>query len=138
MTKELHVSRDWVVPNATIQSLGVNSIKMMKLIRSVEKKYRIKLRAREIHKYPTIERLAHYLSEHEDISSLSAGRQGTDTSKTEPEKSQASFQSLSEVQKGLWTLQKMSPEKVLITYLSVFDFRQGFTLKHYSRLSALY
>ncbi|MCY7822955.1 amino acid adenylation domain-containing protein [Bacillus spizizenii] len=111
LTKELHVSRDWVVPNATIQSLGVNSIKMMKLIRSVEKKYRIKLRAREIHKYPTIERLAHYLSEHEDISSLSAGRQGTDTSKTEPEKSQASFQPLSEVQKGLWTLQKMSPEK---------------------------
>ncbi|MCI3987918.1 acyl carrier protein, partial [Bacillus vallismortis] len=62
LTEELHVSRDWVEPNATIQSLGVNTIKMMKLIRSIEKKYRIKLRDREIHKYPTIERLAHYLS----------------------------------------------------------------------------
>ncbi|TXF88201.1 acyl carrier protein, partial [Lactobacillus delbrueckii subsp. bulgaricus] len=78
-------SHDWVEPNANIQSLGVNSIKMMKLIRSIEKNYHIKLTAREIHQYPTIERLASYLSEHEDLSSLSADKKGTDTYKTEPE-----------------------------------------------------
>lgn len=124
LTEELHVSHDWVEPNANIQSLGVNSIKMMKLIRSIEKNYHIKLTAREIHQYPTIERLASYLSEHEDLSSLSADKKGTDTYKTEPERSQATFQPLSEVQKGLWTLQKMSPEKVHITYLC-FKFSSG-------------
>lgn len=138
LTEELHVSHDWVEPNANIQSLGVNSIKMMKLIRSIEKNYHIKLTAREIHQYPTIERLASYLSEHEDLSSLSADKKGTDTYKTEPERSQATFQPLSEVQKGLWTLQKCHPKKVHITYLSVLNFRQGFTMKHSSRLSALY
>ncbi|MCY9087828.1 non-ribosomal peptide synthetase [Bacillus inaquosorum] len=125
LTEELHVSRDWVEPNATIQSLGVNSIKMMKLIRSIEKKYRIKLTAREIHKYPTIERLARYLSEREDISSLSADREDTGTSKIEQERSQASFQPLSEVQKGLWTLQKMSPEKSAYHVPLCFRFSSG-------------
>lgn len=76
LTDELNVSRDWVEPNANIQNLGVNSIKLMKLIRSIEKNYRIKLTAREIHKYPTIERLAGYLSEHESIGSLSADKEG--------------------------------------------------------------
>ncbi|MCI4170919.1 acyl carrier protein, partial [Bacillus spizizenii] len=45
LNEEVHVSRDWVEPNATIQILGVNSIKMMKLIRSIEKIYSIKLKA---------------------------------------------------------------------------------------------
>ncbi|MEG7378241.1 amino acid adenylation domain-containing protein [Bacillus subtilis] len=129
LTEELHVSRDWVEPNANIQSLGVNSIKMMKLIRSVEKKYRIKLTAREIHQYPTIERLAGYLSKQEGISSLSDDTAGTDTSKTEPEKSQAAFQSLSEVQKGLWTLQKMSPEKSAYHVPLCFRFSSGLHLE---------
>ncbi|MCY7785574.1 non-ribosomal peptide synthetase [Bacillus inaquosorum] len=129
LTEELHISRDWVEPNATIQSLGVNSIKMMKLIRSIEKKYRIKLTAREIHKYPTIERLARYLSEHEDIRSLSADREETGTSKMEQERSQAFFQPLSEVQKGLWTLQKMSPEKSAYHVPLCFRFSSGLHLK---------
>ncbi|TYS11712.1 amino acid adenylation domain-containing protein [Bacillus subtilis] len=129
LTEELHVSRDWAEPNANIQSLGVNSIKMMKLIRSVEKKYRIKLTAREIHQYPTIERLAGYLSKQEDISSLSDDTAGTDTSKTEPEKSQAAFQPLSEVQKGLWTLQKMSPEKSAYHVPLCFRFSSGLHLE---------
>ncbi|MCV2515295.1 amino acid adenylation domain-containing protein [Bacillus subtilis] len=125
LTEELHVSRDWVDPNANIQSLGVNSIKMMKLIRSIEKNYHIKLTAREIHQYPTIERLASYLSEHEDLSSSSADKKGTDTYKTEPERSQATFQPLSEVQKGLWTLQKMSPEKSAYHVPLCFKFSSG-------------
>ncbi|WP_367387404.1 amino acid adenylation domain-containing protein [Bacillus vallismortis] len=129
LTEELHISRDWAEPNANIQSLGVNSIKLMKLIRSVEKKYRIKLTAREIHQYPTIERLAGYLSKQEGISSISDDTAGTDTSKTEPEKSQAAFQPLSEVQKGLWTLQKMSPEKSAYHVPLCFRFSSGLHLE---------
>ncbi|MCO4850729.1 non-ribosomal peptide synthetase [Bacillus vallismortis] len=129
LTEELHVSRDWVEPTASIQSLGVNSIKMMKLIRSVEKKYRIKLTAREIHNYPTIERLAGFLSKHDDISSFCDDTESTDTSKTEPIKSQATFQSLSEVQKGLWTLQKMSPEKSAYHVPLCFRFSSGLHLE---------
>ncbi|WP_276736066.1 non-ribosomal peptide synthetase [Bacillus sp. (in: firmicutes)] len=129
LTDELNVSRDWVEPNANIQNLGVNSIKLMKLIRSIEKNYRIKLTAREIHKYSTIERLAGYLSEHESIGSLSADKEGAGTSKTEPERRQASFQPLSEVQKGLWTLQKVSPEKSAYHVPLCFQFSSGLHLE---------
>ncbi|MEC1645619.1 non-ribosomal peptide synthetase [Bacillus halotolerans] len=111
-TDELHVSRNWIEPNTNIQSLGIDSIKMMKLIRAVEKKYRIRLTARELYKYPAIESLANYLSEKEDLrSSLSGDKDSIDAPQSvEAEKKQAAFQPLSEVQKGLWTLQKMSPE----------------------------
>ncbi|MFT0802662.1 amino acid adenylation domain-containing protein [Bacillus swezeyi] len=111
-TEELNVSRDWIEPNTSIQSFGIHSIKMMKLIRAVEKKYHIRLTTRALYKYSTIESLADYLAEKENLrSSLSDERESIDTTQSDAEEKEAAFQSLSEVQKGLWTLQKMSPDK---------------------------
>ncbi|MCY9075445.1 condensation domain-containing protein, partial [Bacillus inaquosorum] len=61
--------------------------------------------------------------------SLSADREETGTSKMEQERSQAFFQPLSEVQKGLWTLQKMSPEKSAYHVPLCFRFSSGLHLK---------
>ncbi|QUF67160.1 non-ribosomal peptide synthetase [Bacillus atrophaeus] len=107
-TEDLNIDRDWIKPDTNIQSLGVNSIKMMKLIRSVEKEYRVRLTARELYKYSAIELLAAYIAEKEEMNkSRSADRNISIDARDK----QVSLHSLSEVQKGLWTLQKMSPEK---------------------------
>ncbi|TCS93648.1 non-ribosomal peptide synthetase [Hazenella coriacea] len=111
--ENLNISHDWIEPDTQIHSLGVNSILMMKLIRIVEKSYRIKITTRDLFKYATIQSLANYIAEQANLSISSRNKQvavvSTNIHKKTSEKQ--SFQSpLSEVQKGLWALQKMSPE----------------------------
>ncbi|BCL84582.1 non-ribosomal peptide synthetase [Ktedonobacteria bacterium brp13] len=60
---DLNIVHDSIEPDTNIHSLGVNSIKMMKLMRAFEKGYRIKITIRELFTYPTIQSLAMYLAE---------------------------------------------------------------------------
>ncbi|GAF07307.1 long-chain-fatty-acid-CoA ligase [Paenibacillus pini JCM 16418] len=109
--KELGVNRDRAESGTNILSLGVNSIKMMKLIRLIEKSFQIKMTARELYKHPTFESLAELVfikTAEQYAGSPDAGGIGI-SSRESGDKRTARGQ-LSEVQKGLWTLQKMDPE----------------------------
>ncbi|GER89935.1 hypothetical protein KDW_40970 [Dictyobacter vulcani] len=111
--ENLNIARDSIEPATDIHSLGVNSIMMMKLMRAFEKGHRIKITARELFKYPTIQLLATYLAEKSEKSTASPPQAAASTASTKREEHRekpASLSPLSEVQKGLWTLQKMSPE----------------------------
>ncbi|MDU0812757.1 non-ribosomal peptide synthetase [Bacillus siamensis] len=108
LKEELSIADELVDSNTPLQSLGVNSIKMMKLARSIEKTYHIRLTARELHKNPTIGALAAYTAE--KSASMSADQHPAKAEPPAERESKQTAPALSEVQKGLWTLQKMSPE----------------------------
>nr|WP_255298558.1 non-ribosomal peptide synthetase [Brevibacillus dissolubilis] len=117
--EDLNITPEWVEPDTNIHSIGINSIALMKMMRMVDKGYRVKLTARDMFKYPTLHALAGYLAEKAEKAAASAKTQNKPTATAMDAKSmipkqtgaKTSFQTpLSEVQKGLWALQKISPE----------------------------
>ncbi|QBG56188.1 non-ribosomal peptide synthetase [Bacillus amyloliquefaciens] len=123
LKEELSIADELVDPHTPLQSLGVNSIKMMKLARSIEKTYHIRLTARELHKNPTIGALAAYTAE--KAGSTSADHHPAKAELPAEREKQQTAPALSEVQKGLWTLQKMSPETTAYHVPLCFRFTSG-------------
>ncbi|MBT2575230.1 amino acid adenylation domain-containing protein [Bacillus sp. ISL-51] len=132
LKNELEIADELIDADTPFQSLGVNSIKMMRLARSIEKTYHIRLTARELHQHPTIGALAAYTAE-KAPDQLNPAQPAPSV---ETEKKQTALP-LSEVQKGLWTLQKMSPESsayhvpLCFRFISVIDkekLKQAFQL----------
>ncbi|KTS80479.1 peptide synthetase, partial [Paenibacillus jamilae] len=101
---ELNLESEAMDLNKNIHGYGIDSILVMKLIRGIEKSYPIKVNAREILEYPTIQLLSAYLAKkiEKDKPVVEA--------KTETILHGLQRNPLSEVQKGLWLLHKMSPE----------------------------
>ncbi|MBU9710067.1 amino acid adenylation domain-containing protein, partial [Paenibacillus sp. AK121] len=101
---ELNLESEAMDLNKNIHGYGIDSILVMKLIRGIEKSYPIKVNAREILEYPTIQLLSAYLAKKikKDKPVVEA--------KTETILHGLQRNPLSEVQKGLWLLHKMSPE----------------------------
>ncbi|WP_025676549.1 non-ribosomal peptide synthetase, partial [Paenibacillus polymyxa] len=102
--RELNLESQAMDLNKNIHGYGIDSILVMKLIRGIEKSYPIKVNAREILEYPTIQLLSAYLAKkiEKDKPVVEA--------KTETILHGLQRNPLSEVQKGLWLLHKMSPE----------------------------
>ncbi|WP_446476152.1 amino acid adenylation domain-containing protein [Bacillus velezensis] len=123
LKEELSIADELVDPNTPFQSLGVNSIKMMKLARSIEKTYHIRLTARELHKNPTIGALAAYTAE--KAANMSAEHHSQKAEPPAERERRQTAPALSEVQKGLWTLQKLSPETTAYHVPLCFRFTSG-------------
>lgn len=123
---KLKIKQDRIHMEKSIQSIGLDSINILRLIRGLEKNFQIRLTIREIFEHKTILSLADSIvkkriiksSDTLDIKSASAS-QSADNSVS----GQAYSINLSEGQKGLWMLQKMFPDmsayNVPIAFVSV-------------------
>lgn len=107
LTTTLKIEQDRINTAKSIQSVGLDSINIMRLIRGLEKKFQIRLTIREIFEHKTILSLAASVAQKravrnsnlEDINPAENSSRG-----------QAYSINLSEGQKGLWMLQKMLPD----------------------------
>ncbi|RTZ31355.1 amino acid adenylation domain-containing protein, partial [Paenibacillus polymyxa] len=104
LQQELNLESEAMDLNKNIHGYGIDSILIMKLIRGIEKSYPIKVNAREILEYPTIQLLSAYLAK-----KIEKDKPIVEI-KTETILHGLQLTPLSEVQKGLWLLHKMSPE----------------------------
>ncbi|MCX8131716.1 MAG: amino acid adenylation domain-containing protein [Clostridia bacterium] len=99
-------------PAKSVQSHGLNSIIIMKLIRGLEKNFRTNLTIREIFEQDSIQSLSNALAQKINIqNNQSTSVESIHKSQSNDGRSVAlSYRSqLSEGQKGLWMLQKLSP-----------------------------
>ncbi|MGG4217621.1 amino acid adenylation domain-containing protein, partial [Paenibacillus jamilae] len=104
LQRELNLESVAMDLNKNIYGYGLDSILVMKLIRGIEKSYPVKVKAREILEYPTIQLLSAYLAK-----KIEENKPVVEA-KTETILHSVQRNPLSEVQKGLWLLHKMSPE----------------------------
>ncbi|WP_226001895.1 non-ribosomal peptide synthetase, partial [Paenibacillus sp. BJ-4] len=104
LCQELNLEHGEMDLNKNLHGYGIDSILVMKLIRGLEKSYPIKVKAREILEYPTIQLLSAYLAK-KVVADKSVAKAKTETTSHNFRRNP-----LSEVQKGLWLLHKMSPE----------------------------
>ncbi|MDQ0497108.1 non-ribosomal peptide synthetase, partial [Paenibacillus brasilensis] len=104
LCRELNLEHGKMDLNKNLHGYGIDSILVMKLIRGLEKSYPIKVKAREILENPTIQLLSAYLAQ-----KVEADKSVVQV-KTETIPHSFRRNPLSEVQKGLWLLHKISPE----------------------------
>ncbi|MDJ1631599.1 acyl carrier protein [Bacillus velezensis] len=119
LKEELSIADELVDPNTPFQSLGVNSIKMMKLARSIEKTYHIRLTARESHKNLTIGALAAYTAE--KAANMSADHHPQKAEPPAERERRQTAPALSEVQKGCGHCRKCRLKRLHTMSRSVSD-----------------
>lgn len=116
-----------IEPSSTLHSLGINSIMMMKLIRELEKRYHISITSRELFLHPSLKTLAQYVAS-----------RGGEEEKREQKNQQdldklATSNALSEVQKGIWALQKISPTLTAYHIPLCLSFSSGLDIEKLQR-----
>ncbi|MFJ6208614.1 amino acid adenylation domain-containing protein [Lysinibacillus sp. NPDC092081] len=134
LSTNLKISRDQIKLKDSIHTYGGDSIFIMKFIRDFEKYFNIKITTRELFENRTIKSLSNYLTEKiENKDNQYLGQTGDINTKIEPQEISENRYPLSEGQKGLWMLEKMSPNMTAYNVPICFHVYQKIDLEKFKQ-----